>query len=199
VANGIGNKLDDLKASIGRLAPRERMMLTGLGAVVLLFVVGVVAYFIQSGLEEIEEHNDAMRTALRDLEKHKDAYMVQRQRIAALEVRIPQVPIELNRLVETAASSVGVSIAESGEISPVSGERYVQRAVDVKLRKVTIEQLAKLLKALENSPHIVQVTRLSVATRWNQHQDLDVELTISTYERKTRGTGTARGRTKDRT
>ncbi len=199
MANGIGNKLDDLKASFGRLAPRERMMLSGLAAVVLIFVVGVVGYFIQSGLEEIEEHNDAMRTALRDLERNKDAYMVQRQRIAALEVRIPQVPIELNRLVETAASSVGVSIAESGEITPVSSERYVQRGVEVKLRKVTIEQLAKLLKALENSPHLVQVTRLSVATRWNQHQDLDVEMTISTYERKSRGTVAPARRTKDRT
>jgi type II secretory pathway component PulM len=189
VAARIGSRIDDLKASLGRLAPRERLMLGGLAAVVGLGLVLGVGLFIQSGLDEIEEHNEAMRLALRDLERNKEAYLVQRQRTAILERRIPQTPIELNRLVETAASSVGVSIAESGESTPIAGERFVQRAVDIKLRKVNIEQLAKLIKALENSPHIVQVTRLSVNTRWNQHQDLDVEMTVSTYERKQRGGG----------
>jgi type II secretory pathway component PulM len=186
VANGIKNRIDDLKASLGRLSPRERLMIGGLGVALLLGVVVAVGYTIQSGLEEIEEHNGEMRRALKDLDQHKDGFLVQKQRIAALEVRMSRTPLELNRFVETAASAVGVSIAESGEMAPVTGERYVQRGVEIKLRKVSIEQLAKLMKELENSPHIVQVTRLSVNTRWNQHQDLDVELTVSTFERKER-------------
>ena len=161
-------------------------MVSGLGAALVLGAVVAVGYTIQSGLEELEEHNEEMRRALKDLEQHKDSFLVQRRRIAALEVRMSRTPLELNRFVETAASAVGVSIAESGEMAPVTGDKYVQRGVEIKLRKVSIEQLAKLMKELENSPHIVQVTRLSVSTRWNQHQDLDVELTVSTFERKER-------------
>jgi type II secretory pathway component PulM len=203
MAQGFKNRLDDLKGSFERLSPRERGALGGLAAALLVVGVLLVGWIIQSGLEEIETTNDDTRRALRDLEKHKDAYMVQRQRIAALEVRMSRTPLELNRFVETAASAVGVSIAESGEIPAVVGERYTQRGVEIKLRKVGIEQLGKLLRELENSPHIVQITSLSVNTRWNQHQDLDVEMTVSTYERRGKderpGGGTKRGRTRDRT
>jgi type II secretory pathway component PulM len=183
MARDIRNRLDDLKSHFSHLSSRERVLISGLAAALLLTVVLVVGYFIQSGLEEIETNNDEMRTALRDLEKNRDAYVVQRQRIAALEVRMSRTPLELNRFVETAASAVGVNIAESGEIPAVVGDRYTQRGVEIKLRKVTIEQLGKLLRELENSPHIVQISSLSVNARWNQHQDLDVEMIVSTFER----------------
>ena len=98
-------------------------------------------------------------------------------------------PLELNRFVETAASAVGVSIAESSEVSPVDIERYTQRGVEIKLRKVRIDQLAKLLKELESSPHIVQITRLNVSTRWNEHDELDVEMVVSTFEQRRKPAG----------
>jgi type II secretory pathway component PulM len=184
VAGKLGARIDDLKSSLERLSPRERMMLGGLGAAFLVGVVVIVGYIILSGLEEIEENNEAMRVALKDLERNRECYLVHRRRTAQLEVRMSRTPLELNRFVETAASAVGVSIAESSEIAPVAVDRYTQRGVEIKLRKITIEQLAKLIKELENSPHIVQITRLNVNTRWNQHEDLDVELVVSTFERR---------------
>lgn len=183
MANGIGSRIDDLKSSLERLSTRERLMIGGLGIALVVGVIVVVGYIILSGLEEIEENNAAMRTALADLDRNRECYMLQRQRNAQLEVRIRPTPLELNRFVETAASTVGVSISESGEISPVEIDRFTQRGVEIKLRKVTIEQLAKLLKELEGSPHIVQITRLNVNTRWNQNKDLDVEMVVTTYER----------------
>jgi type II secretory pathway component PulM len=184
VASSLKNRIDDLKSSLQRLSPRERRMVGGLGLVFVLGIVVSIGYIIQSSLEEIEENNSEMRKALRDLERNKDAYLIQRRRIAALEVRMSRTPLQLNHFVESAASKVGVNIAESGEITPITGDRYVQRGVEIKLRKVSIEQLGKLLKELENSPQIVQITKLSVNTRWGQHQDLGVEMVVSTYEKK---------------
>ncbi len=192
------NRLQDLKGSWERLSQRERNMVLGLGGALLLVVVVFVGFTIQSGLEELEENNDAMRKALRDLDQYKDAYMVQRQRMAALEVRISRTPVELNRFLETAASGAGISISESVEMQPVEGDRYRQRGMEIKLRKVSIEQLAKFMKEIETSQQLVQITSLSVNTRWNQHQDLDVEMTVSTYERR-EGGGGGRAREKDRT
>lgn len=185
MAGGFINKIDDLRGSFSRLSTRERLMIGGLALSLVVGLVVVVGYIILSGLEEIEENNAAMRVAIRELERNRDCYMVQRRRTAQLEVRMSR-PIELNRFVETAASAVGVSITESGEIKPVTIGRYTQRGVEVKLRKVTIDQLAKLMRELEGSPSIVQITRLNVNTRWNQHKDLDVELVISTFERRKR-------------
>jgi type II secretory pathway component PulM len=187
MARGVKNKIADLKGSWERLSQRERSMVGGLVAVVVVGVVILVGYIIASGLEELEENNEATRKALRDIEQNKDSFVVQRQRLAALEVRISRTPVELNRFLETAASAAGISIAESGEMQPVQGDRYTQRGMEIKLRKVNIEQLAKFMKEIETSQQLVQITSLSVNTRWNQHEELDVEMTVSTYERREGG------------
>ncbi|MCC6750803.1 MAG: type II secretion system protein M [Deltaproteobacteria bacterium] len=189
-----GGRLDELKASFERLSARERLMVLGLGLTVALGVVVGVGYWIGSSLDELEERNADLRKALKDVAQYRGAYLQHRRRLAALEVRMSRTPLELNSYVEKAASSVGVKIDESGEMSPLPGDQYVQRALEVKLRKVNIAQLAALLKKLEEEPaHIVQVTRLSVNTRYGQNQDLDVELTVSTYDRAPAGKGKEAG------
>jgi type II secretory pathway component PulM len=184
VAGKLSARLDDLKGSLERLSPREKLMLGGLGAVFVVGVVVVVGYIILSGLEEIEEKNSATREALKKLVENRTCYAEHRNRERQLDIRLSRPALELNRFVETAASAVGVSIAESTEISPVDVDRYTQRGVEIKLRKVQIDQLAKLIKELEASPHIVQITQMNVTTRWGQHSDLDVEMVVSTYEKR---------------
>ena len=184
MAGKLSARLDDLKGSLERLSPREKLMLGGLGAVFVVGVVVVVGYIILSGLEEIEEKNSATREALKKLVENRTCYAEHRNRERQLDIRLSRPALELNRFVETAASAVGVSIAESTEISPVDVDRYTQRGVEIKLRKVQIDQLAKLIKELEASPHIVQNTQMNVTTRWGQHSDLDVEMVVSTYEKR---------------
>jgi hypothetical protein len=159
------------------------MMIGGLGVTFVICVIFILGYLVVSSLEEIEEDNAAARTALKNLDKFKECYTTQRRRTAQLEARIPQTPLELNRIVESAASAVGVSIAESAEVNPTNVDSYVQRGVEIKLRKITLDQLARLMKELEGRPHIVQITELSVNTRWGQHEDLDVEMVVSTFQK----------------
>jgi type II secretory pathway component PulM len=195
--------LDDIGASLRRLSPREKQLLGGLSAMVFVGITVLVGYFVVSGLEEIEQTNSDIRKALKDIDKNRATYLKQRKRLDALRATMSRTPLELNRFIETAASAVGVSIAESAEIPPTSGDEFTQRGMEVKLRKVGLEQLAKLMKELEGSPHIVQITRLSVTPRWNQHQDLDVEMVVSTYDWKaateTRPGGTKGGGQKSAT
>ena len=187
MANAITNRIDDLKGSFEQLSARERRMIGALGATFVIGVIVVVGYIVVSGLEEIEENNASMRKALRVLERNKRCYMMHRRRNARLEIRMSGTPLELNRFVETRASAVGVTISESDEISPVPLDRFVQRGVEIKLRKISIEQLGQLIKELESSPrNIVQVTELSVTTRWKQHKELDVEMTVSTFQKRRR-------------
>jgi len=187
MAMKIRNRIEDYKSSFGRLSSRERMMVGGLGLVGLLLVVGVVGYVVISSLNDIEAHNARMRQAIKDLKQFGQAYMKQRQRVAALKVRMPSDrSIELNSFVEKAAKKVEVNIAESDEITPVEGEEYVQRGLEIKLRKVTVKQVAELIKQLESSPQLVQITRLSVQSSWNQHEQLNVEMLVSTFEYRER-------------
>ncbi|MFH1131524.1 MAG: hypothetical protein V1754_09320 [Pseudomonadota bacterium] len=181
-------RIDDFKASIDRLSSRERLMVGGLGLVVVLgFVVGI-GFWILLGLGDREEQNQNIRQALKDLSTYQDEYVQARRELAAFEVLMSRDPLELNSYVEKAASAVGIAkIDESDMLESVNTGRYVQKGILVKLRKVTLGQLASFLKKLEDSrTHIVQVTGLSVTTRWGgqQNQNLDAELTISTYDRQ---------------
>lgn len=188
MSNNFKARLDDYKARFERLSARERRMVAALASALVLTIVFGIGYWISASLDEIAENNTAMQKALHDLRQHEGAYIEHRQRVAALEARMSHTPLELNSYVEKAASAVGVTIAESGEITPVSGDTYVVRGVEIKLSKVTIGQLASLLKRIEDEQaHIVQVTRLSANTRWNRNEELDVELVVSTYQRAKQG------------
>lgn len=192
--------VDDIKASFARMSPRDRAMLGLLGAVALALVIGGFGYAIASGLEEIEQENAAMRKALRALRRKRDVFIARRQAIQRVESRMSPTPLDLNAHVEQAATAAGVTIAESDAVAPVVGDRYIERAVNIKVKKIDVAKLEKLLAALESAPaHIVQVRGLSVNTRWNQNDVLDVEMTVSTFDRNPdAGKARKRGRRRKR-
>jgi type II secretory pathway component PulM len=184
MSNGIKSRVEDLKASFGRMSARERRMVGALAGTFACLVVLAIGYWISSSLDELEERNQEIRQILRDIDKNRDEIVGQRQRLAALEVRMGHAPLDLNTYVDRATSAVGISIAESDETTPVPADQYTRRGLRIRLTKVTIAQLATLLKKLEEEQaHIVQVTALSVNTRWNRNQELDVDLEVSTYDR----------------
>ena len=185
MALNIRDRIEDMKSSLSRLSPRELLAMGGLGITVLLIIATVVGYLVISELEELGERNASMHKAIKDLRANGAKYMAQRQRLAALEVRMSRAPLKLNSFVERVAKDVGVEISETGQVTPVESDLFVQRGLEVKLRKIGLKDLAQLIKQLESSPHIVQITRLSVSSRWGEHKDLDVEMVVSTYEKRT--------------
>jgi type II secretory pathway component PulM len=188
MASALKTKIEDLKLSIERMSPRERVMIGGLGATVLLLVVLGVGYLIWSTIDDLGERNRAMREALADIDKYKDKYLAAQQRQAALKLAIPDTPLELNTYVDQAAKAVGVKIDESSAVQPSEGSRFRQRGLSIKLRKLTLSQLASLLKQLEGDrSHVVQVTEMTVRTRFynrdRKQEEIDAELVVSTYEK----------------
>lgn len=177
-------KLEDLKESYERLSSRDRRALGVLvGVASALIVVGLVLTAVTS-VQGIEEEIETTRDALRDIERYRRPFLENKWRQAALEQRVPVNPLELNAYVEKVASGVGIKIDESNETKPVVGSPYSRRGLEIKLRKVTLDKLGHFLERLVSSTQsIVQVTELSVSARWGQHEELDVELTISTYDR----------------
>ncbi|PID39346.1 MAG: hypothetical protein CSA65_07580 [Proteobacteria bacterium] len=188
MASALKTKIEDLKLSIERMSPRERVMIGGLGATVALLVVLGVGYLIWSTIDDLEERNNAMREALADIEKLKDKYLAAKQRAAALKLAIPDTPLELNTYVDKAAKAIGVKIDESSAVQPSEGSRFSQHGLQIKLRKLTLSQLGGLLKQLEGSrTHVVQVTEMTVYTRFynreRKTEEIDAELVVSTYEK----------------
>jgi type II secretory pathway component PulM len=178
-----GERINDLRGRWERLSDRERRMVGGLGLAVVAVVVLGIGVSIANGLSDLEDTNADMRTALHDIESQRDAFLHAKAKTAQLEVRIGHGQVQLQGFLETAAKDAGVEIAETSERQPAAaGKKYTERAVDLRLRKVGIDALAKFLRKIETGPNLVVVTALDVRTRDDKHEDLEVEMTVSTYE-----------------
>jgi type II secretory pathway component PulM len=182
MTNPVIRKLDDLKERFERLSTRERVMVAGLGGVFLLLVIVGLAAWIGSTTGEIEQEIFDTRKALRDIRRYRGRYAKNQARERELSRLIAADALELNSYVDRAAAAVGVKVGESTAIKPIEGKRYERRGLSIKLRKMNIAQLVAFMKRLADSPgQLVQITRLSVNTRWNKHEELDVEMEVSTY------------------
>jgi hypothetical protein len=179
-----GGRLQKLRDRWERLSTRERTMVGALGVTFVVMVTLIVGFFITDGLATFEERNADMRQALRDLDTKRDGYLKAKSKVQQLEARIGHNPIQLGGYLEQAAKEAGFEIPESSERQPVpAGKHWTERAVDVHLRQVKLDALTKFLKKVETGPNLVVITALNIKTRDDKHQDLDVEMTVSTYER----------------
>ena len=179
----MASPLSGLRGRFERLSEREKRMVMALGATLVLCVVGVVAYTVNDGLTTLADENADMRAALKDLEIGKDTYARAKHKTAAVEAQMGRGGVQLQGFLEAASKESGVEIAETTERQPVPvGKDYLERAVDVRLRKVGVGELAKFLRHIETGPSLVVVTALNVRTRDDKHEDLEVEMTVSTYE-----------------
>ena len=61
---------------------------------------------------------------------------------------------------------------------------FIERTVDLRLGAVTLEQLTKFMRAVETGRSMVVVSQLNVRTRDDKHEQLDVTMSVSTYERR---------------
>ena len=181
-----GGRLQKLRDRWERLSSRERTMVTALGVTFVVMVTMIVGFFITDGLATFEERNADMRQALRDLDTKRDQYLKAKAKVQQLEARIGHNSIQLGGYLETAAKEAGFEIPESNERQPQpAGKHWTERGIDIHLRQVKLEALTKFLKKVETGPNLVVVTALNIKTRDDKHQDLDVEMTVSTYERAT--------------
>jgi hypothetical protein len=183
----IRERLQALRDRWERLSSRERTMVSALGITVVIMLTLIFGFIITDGLATLGERNADMRQALRDLETRREPYLREKAKTLELEQRIGRTPVQLQGYLEAAAKEAGVEIPESNERPPApAGKHYVERAVDLRLRQVKIDALVKFLRKIESGPNnVVMVTSLSIRTRDDKHEDLDVELTVSTFDHAT--------------
>lgn len=166
------------------LSSRERTLLLALGGVLLVSGLLLGAFVLYDRIDELEEKNDAMHKALRDIERKRGQYLQARARQAALEARIGQAPLQLSGFLEQAAKDAGLEIRETNPRTPEPlGKKYIQQAVDLRISKVTLEPLLKFMRRLEtHTSNLILVTQLSMRARDDKHVDFEVDMTVATYE-----------------
>jgi general secretion pathway protein M len=175
-----------LKERWRHLAPRERLIVSIGGAVVLasllfLLVVDPLLTRIDK-LERQAVRKNKERTELAQLAAD---YIAKRARVAQRELRLPPVSgsFSLLAFMEEAATSAQVRdrIVGMQPQTPTATQGYQESAVDLRLDGVQFPQLLALLVALEQAPYEVQVRHLQIKPKYDNPLNLDASLRIVTY------------------
>ena len=158
-----------------------------LGGCLVACLVITIGWLITDGLRTIEERNADMRQALKDIATHRDEFVRARSETNTKERMIPKEAPPLQGYLEAAAKDLDITIPEMNERPPQArGKHFIEKSVDIKLRGVGLLQLAEMMKKVETgSSNVVVISRLYIRTRFNQHDQLDAEMTVSTFERGT--------------
>lgn len=178
-----------LRARLGELfesiPARQRNFAIAMGGGLLFLGLLVLGYLVYDRIDTLEENNHAMEQALRDIDKKRGAYLLAKARERALEARVGQNPLQLSGFVEQIAKEVSIEIRETNPRSPEAlGKKYIQQSVDLRIGKVGLEPLLRFMRRIETyQSNLVMVTELSVRARDDKHQEFEVDMTVSTYER----------------
>lgn len=170
------------------LAPRERKLLNLLGLTAVVGVFLFVAVIVRSGLAELDAKNGAARAALRALDENRDDLLAKKGR-TDVDLGLAQLSESLRTYTDNIAGEVGIQITESAEKPAVPRGKFQERSVDLKLRGVDLEQLGNFLRQIETRSPGVVTQRLYIKPYFNQHEKLDVEVTVAVYERAPKGSG----------
>ncbi len=168
------------------LAPRERMMLAGGGAVLLvclLFVLVVDPLFDR--LDRAERQISRKQKELQELAQVGAEYAALQVRLAKLDERLPPSDGRFSMLafLEDATTAVQVRdrITAMQPQAPTVTHGYQETAVDVRLDSVQLRQLLNLLSHLERAPYDTQVPYMQIKPKFDNPAYLDTSLRIVTY------------------
>jgi len=195
----ISQKTRDIQDSFHRLSPKERLILGILGFGGATALVLTMGYLYASKTGELQETNQELRDAIRSITKHKKKYLEYDAEKKVVEKSFSFGPLALDDYVAKAGKHANIKITESNATKKKEENGYLISGVSIKLRKVGISELIKFINKLESSnKQLVQITSISINTRWNRHQELDVDMVVSTYDKaeKTAGSGKKASTTK---
>jgi len=166
-----------------RTSPRERLMLGGLGATVIVFLLSLILSSVSSGLSEIDGENFDNAEALRFIQRNADKLRQAQRDETARERRFSRKAPALQGWLESIATKRSLEIPEAQDRPEVNlGKNFTERAVEIRLRKIGLRPLTEFMVDVENSPYPVAVTKLHVRRRVGESDSFDVEMTVSAYD-----------------
>jgi general secretion pathway protein M len=177
--------LQRLRATFESLAPRERMLLSGVAFLVLLAIVwfGVVQRLLDYG-SRAEERVALAERQLQAMERLRRDFEEVDGRLRAVEEAVARGGSgNLRTTLETLATRAPVKIESMEPQSSPANDRYRETKVEVGLKEVTLPQVVRYLHEIESTDQVLSVKTLRIRTRTDNPELLDVTFTVSSFER----------------
>jgi general secretion pathway protein M len=175
----------ELLAWLGKLSPRERLLVSAAAAAVLLFVGTLVSLQLSSSISGREQRIEDKTRVLSQVSKLAAGYRQRQAEKQALEARLKGPPVQLLSYISQQGTAMAIDV---GDLRPVNApgdtEGFKEEAVEVNLARVELGKLARFLQALERGQGVVRVRRLRLNTRADDPRQVDATFTVSAYQLK---------------
>lgn len=173
-----------------RLTRREQQFLLWGGVAALLIlgyglVVGVRTY--SDRLAQLDRLAQNKESDLKAISALTTNYRQLRDEVSRLESKIDRDrgSFSLLSFLETTAAQTNLrsQIAYIRPQPATTVDAFREISVEVRVENVTLDQVVRLLGALEGSPHFIRIKNLHLRTRFSDSRYLDATLIVATYDR----------------
>jgi general secretion pathway protein M len=176
--------LQQIRAAFENLAPRERILVSGVGALLLLTLawLGLVQPLLDAN-DAMQQRVVSAEQELELMQRLRRDYDEVSQRLAAVESRIQEGQRgNLRTALESFATEASLKIDSMEPQASPANDRYRETKVEVGLKQVTLPQTVRYLHQIESSQEVLSVKALRIRTRSDQPDLLDVTFTVSSFE-----------------
>jgi len=178
----------NLRVYFSHLSRREKTVISiGLAISVSIIIYGfILSPWIEryNNLERIIKRKEMQYTEMVQLQKE---YLRLRKKLEDLEKVASRGRHNFSLLAFMEGISTKAKIKDHViSMKPLTfpvGEHYRESAVQVKIERVVLEQIVEYLKLIERSPRPLRVKTLHIRNRYDEPGMLDVNITVSFYEK----------------
>jgi general secretion pathway protein M len=172
---------------IAHLSRREHLAIA-VGAVAVLATVlylGVIAPY-RSALSLLDSKITYRQRQIREVESLRRELLVLQQRQTVAEARLDK---DMNfSLFPFVEGVVGQVAAKENLVSmrpqpPATRENIVEESVEVRLEKIRLDQVIRLLYAVDTADALLQVKNLRLKTRFDDRRLFDATMTVAAFGR----------------
>ena len=198
----ITKKIEDLLAALDRLSRREKYMVGGLALCFVVFVVGLVSFWVSSSLGAMERRITEKTTRLQTVIDMRKQYEEAKRREEEVKRQIQRGRnIDLVATLTNLEKQLGVNIEDLQTRTPgVNPDKGVEEIkVEVNIPHITIDRLVELLEEVERKSRTIAVRILHVRNNFRDPTQLDVNLTVSNFQLMKEQEGPAKGAPSKRT
>ncbi len=167
------------------LSQRERWVLGGGVAFVLAVAIwlGVIAPY-REAQQLLETRIDSRRQQVEEMQRLAARYQRLQRQVRTAQNRPSRRPdFSLFSFVETLTENLGVRerLVSLRPHQGSSGGEFREESVEIKLERLTLEQLVQLLYGLEKGEAALQVKNMRLKTRFDDRSRFDATLFVSRY------------------
>ena len=186
------NKIFELYAKVkawySGLKPRERTF-------VLVGVAALVAVALIFSVTGGKKKPGPQRNKIEVLNQQRAEFLDAADKYAALKVLLDQIDGRLAKRPKdfdlyhsinelTLSSGIQPSVVKMDPGQSSSNDYLDEDFVDLVLQKIDLISLVKFMDSIQNLPGLVRIGTLSIKTRFDQSNTLDVVMRISAYKEK---------------